>query len=463
MKAIKKVLVIGDVMLDQYYWGETSRISPEAPVPVVNLNNIENRLGGAANVALNIAHTGANVKVFGYIGEDASGNALKKILYDNKIDHNFISGTNPTTTKLRVMSMGQQLLRIDTEAICSKNVLNELIENFEKDIDNAGLVVVSDYSKGVISDIKEIISKAAKNSIPVIVDPKSNDIENYRSAFLITPNLKEFKNFIGYDQNKTIYENALLFSNTYDIDWFVVTLGSEGMMAVNKDGRQYSLNTESKDVIDVTGAGDTVLAYLAHGILHDHSMTDSLILANKAAAISVSILGSASVKIDDLTSSDRKIIYNLSAIDEFMKNFKEKYEGKKVVMTNGCFDIIHPGHVDYLKKSKNLGDILIVAVNSDRSISSIKGSSRPINSFDYRSKVLSSLEAVDLVVEFDEDTPENLIKNILPDVLTKGSDYDISEIAGSHDVISNGGEVVLIDLVKGHSTSSVLSKISKSD
>ena len=159
MKAIKKVLVIGDVMLDQYYWGETSRISPEAPVPVVNLNNIENRLGGAANVALNIAHTGANVKVFGYIGEDASGNALKKILYDNKIDHNFISGTNPTTTKLRVMSMGQQLLRIDTEAICSKNVLNELIENFEKDIDNAGLVVVSDYSKGVISDIKEIISK----------------------------------------------------------------------------------------------------------------------------------------------------------------------------------------------------------------------------------------------------------------------------------------------------------------
>lgn len=459
MEKSSDILLLGDLMLDKYYWGEASRISPEAPVPIVNLEDIEDRLGGAANVALNIASTGASVKVHGYIGKDESGAVLKNLLTKNNISIDLFEGTSSTTTKSRIMSMGQQLLRVDNEEICSEEDSKKILKKFIQDISSSRLIVISDYSKGVIANLKDIISAASKKSIPILIDPKSKKIELYRSAFMLTPNLKEFKNFNGYDSSKSIYENAVRLSNDHNINWFIITMGPEGMMAVNKDGTHYSLNTESKDVVDVTGAGDTVLSYIAYGILNNYSVPDSLILANKAAGIAVGLLGSVPVKLSDFKLLEQKNIYNISSRNEFLKILNEQSKNKKVVMTNGCFDIIHPGHVEYLRKSKENGDILVVAVNSDRSIKSIKGDSRPINSFAYRAKVLSSLEMVDIVVEFDEDTPEELIKIIMPDVLTKGSDYAISEIAGSEIVISNGGKVILVELVEGYSTSSILSKI----
>ena len=462
MKDTFDVLVLGDVMLDQYYWGKTSRISPEAPVPIVNLINIENRMGGAANVALNIINAGGSVKIHGCIGDDISGKSLINLLKDNDISSELYIGDNPTTTKLRIMSMGQQLLRVDSEEQCSEKDSIKIINNFKNEIKKSKVVVISDYSKGVITNIKQIILEASKFSIPVIVDPKSENLEIYRSAFLITPNLKEFKNFHDYNEHLSLYDNALIFTSKYDIEWFVITMGSEGMLGINKNGTQLALNTECKDVVDVTGAGDTVLSYLSVAILNSLPMEDALIYANKAAGISVSKLGTAQVKVNELTFLKKEKIFNIDSRSDFIKEIKKVKEGtNKIVMTNGCFDILHPGHVDYLSKSKQLGDILIVAINSDRSISSLKGKSRPINSFEYRAKVLNSLEVVDYIVEFDQETPEELISDYLPDVLTKGSDYKVSDIAGSKLVISNGGDVILIDLVEGYSTTSVISKINE--
>lgn len=455
-----EIIVFGDVMLDEYFWGAVDRISPEAPIPVVNLRATEHRLGGAANVALNIKYAGASVSIIGYVGNDAAGNRVKNLVDSNGIQNNLVIGPNPTTTKTRVMAMGQQLLRIDQEEVCGEDQAAQLLKKLTLCISSAKAVVISDYAKGVVRNISNIVNLAREHAIPVIVDPKSIDLENYRSCFLITPNLKEFKSFNSYNNQLSIYENALAFARRFDITWIVVTLGADGLLAVNMDGNQCELRTESKDVLDVTGAGDTVLAFLTVGIINGLTIEEALDQANRAAGVSVSRLGTTPVSLQEIDGMKKSKVYPLIAKSEF-NHLLESYRrgGRTIVMTNGCFDILHPGHIDYLEKSKKLGDFLVVAINSDESVSLLKGKSRPVNSFSYRAKMLSAIRVVDAVVEFDESTPENIINEVMPNILTKGADYRMKKVVGSESVEKKGGKVVLIDLLEQYSTTNTIKRI----
>jgi len=455
-----EIIIYGDVMLDEYLWGDVRRISPEAPVPVVNLEDKEYRLGGAANVALNIRLAGASVSIYGCVGNDSAGKILKTLTDEHGIICNLRYGIGRTTTKTRIMAMGNQLLRLDQEEICDKTDAERLLKDVVSKVHSCKVVVISDYSKGVILDISTIVKEAAKYSIAVIVDPKSNNLESYRSAFLITPNLREFRNFLCFDPTISIYDNAVLLSKRFDIKWIVVTMGAQGLLAVNRDGGSYQFNSDCKEVVDVTGAGDTILSYLAISIMNNKSIEDALTLANKAAGITVSRLGTTPISIEEVTQLDKNKYFSLAdrvKFDAQIQNIKSM--NKTIVMTNGCFDILHPGHIDYLKRSKKYGDFLVVALNSDESVSLLKGSSRPINDFSYRAKMLSCIVEVDLIVEFSESTPVNLIKICAPNVLTKGSDYSVSEVSGGELVIKSGGEVVLIDLLKQYSTTDTIKRI----
>jgi len=457
---LSDIIIIGDVMLDEYLWGDANRISPEAPVPVVNLSSTEYRLGGAANVALNIRQSGSSVSIFSCVGNDSASARLQNLLDVHNIKSDFHYTSSQTTIKTRVMAAGQQLLRIDNEKECSQGDAEALIEKVIPQVKSTRVIVISDYAKGTVRDISNVVKLATKYSIPVIVDPKSKDLNIYRSCYLITPNLKEFKSFNSYKKNLSIFENAVALSREFDITWVVVTMGAQGMIAVNKDGENYILATESKDVVDVTGAGDTVISHLAIGVLKGLTMEQALTQANKAAGISVSRLGTTSVSMDDVSTLEKKKVYSVVERAKFKTILTEiRSQNNKIVMTNGCFDILHPGHLDYLKQSSQCGSVLIVALNSDASVRSLKGNSRPINSFTYRSKMLSGIDFIDFIIEFDEDTPENIIKDCLPDVLTKGSDYDISGVVGRASVEKNGGEVVLIELLDGYSTSNTITRI----
>ena len=447
-------------MLDEYFWGTADRISPEAPIPVVNLGATEHRLGGAANVALNIKYAGASVSIIGCIGDDSAGNRVLNLIDSNGIQNNLVIGPSPTTTKTRVMAMGQQLLRIDQEEVCGEDQAVQLLKELTLCISSAKAVVISDYAKGVVRNISNIVNLAREYAIPVIVDPKSIDLENYKSCYLVTPNLKEFKSFNSYNSQLSIYENARVFARRFDISWIVVTLGADGLMAVNKDGTQYKLRTESKDVLDVTGAGDTVLAFLTVGIINGLTIEEALDQANRAAGVSVSRLGTSPVSFQEIDRMRKRKVYSLIEKSEF-NHLLESYRrgGGTIVMTNGCFDILHPGHINYLEKSKKLGDFLVVAINSDESVSLLKGKSRPVNSFSYRAKMLSSIHVVDAVVEFNECTPENIINEVAPNILTKGADYRMKKVVGSESVEKNGGKVVLIDLLEQYSTTSTIKRI----
>lgn len=459
-KKQSEIVVFGDVMLDEYFWGTVDRISPEAPIPVLNHCATEHRLGGAANVALNIKYAGASVSIIGCIGNDTAGIHVKNLVESNGIKNNLIISPNLTTTKTRVMAMGHQLLRIDKEEVCGEDQAAKLLKELTLCISSVKAVVISDYAKGVIRNISNIVDLAREYAIPVIVDPKSIDLENYKSCYLITPNLKEFKSFNSYNKQLSIYENALAFARRFDITWIVVTLGADGILAVNMDGNQYKLRTESKDVLDVTGAGDTVLAFLTVGIINGLTVEEALDQANRAAGVSVSRIGTTPVSIQEIDGIKKSKVYPLSAKSEFNHLLEScRRGGRTIVMTNGCFDILHPGHIDYLEKSKKLGDFLVVAVNSDESVSLLKGKGRPINTFTYRAKMLSSIHVVDAVVEFDESTPEYLINEVAPNILTKGADYRMKKVAGSESVEKKGGKVVFIDFLEQYSTTNFIKRI----
>ena len=447
-----EILVIGDIMLDQYFWGDIKRISPEAPVPIVDLLNIENRLGGAGNVAINIKNTGSSICIYSYVGNDKYGQAINVLLSTNKIFSEIITGDEVATRKIRVMSNTNQVLRIDHEEQCNSKNSNKLIANIKQKVDSAKVVIISDYSKGVIRNLKPLINQALKKNIPVTVDPKSIDISLYKNAFLITPNLKEFQAFTSYKENKSLYENAKELAKANHINWIVITMGPDGILCVNQSGLMYVLNSECSEVVDVTGAGDIVISYIAFALLKNFSIEDAFIYANRAAGTSVSMLGTTAMKPSNVKFSTINKIYELKDTDNFLKKInKLKLSGKKIVMTNG--------HIEYLTKSRQLGDILIVAMNSDRSVSTIKGNSRPINNFLFRSKVLNSHKCIDFIVEFDDLDPSTLIQNVNPHILTKGADYNINDIAGADFVKKNNGEIILINLLDGYSTTSLIEKI----
>lgn len=460
-----RVLVVGDIMLDRYWYGNTSRISPEAPVPVVHVKQIQERPGGAANVALNIQALGAQVNLMSMSGDDTIADQLSELLskLDIKSYLQRIPGL-PTITKLRVLSLHQQLIRLDFEEGFHQVNANELISKFDQQLSDYKVVILSDYAKGVLRCAPELIAHARRKNIPVLVDPKGSDFTIYRGSYMLTPNRKEFETVVGrcHDEQE-IVNKGLKLINDLELNALLITRGEHGMTLIVPNETPLHLPAQKREVYDVTGAGDTVIALLGASLAAGSDLPLAAALANHAAGVVVSKLGAATVTVSELRRameeyhrSGRGIISE----EQLTIAIKDAHaHGERVVMTNGCFDILHAGHITYLEEAKKLGDRLIVAVNDDASVARLKGPSRPINSLSQRMAVLAGLSAVDWVVPFNEDTPERIICNLLPDVLVKGGDYKISDIAGGKCVLNNGGEVKVLSFVEGCSTSAIIKKI----
>lgn len=464
-----RVMVFGDVMLDRYWQGPTSRISPEAPVPVVKIQELEDRAGGAGNVARSIAALGAKVDLLGLIGADENGNILGEILKNDGIDCHFLAHPKlPTITKLRVLSRHQQLIRLDFEESFAGTDLAPLYQSFEQRVANAGVVILSDYGKGTLDDTQRLIKAARAANVPVLVDPKGTDFERYRGATLLTPNLGEFETVAGRcSDDDDLVQRARKMIADFDLTAMLVTRSEKGMTLVHKNGDVLHQPTRAREVFDVTGAGDTVISVLAAALAAGQELAQATVLANTAAGIVVGKLGTATVSTEELRQELRNSnqlsagIFDEDSLLNLVAAMSER--GETLVMTNGCFDIIHPGHVQYLKEARALGDRLLVAVNSDESVSRLKGPTRPINPLDHRMAVLAGLESVDWVVPFSEDTPERLINRVLPHILVKGGDYKIDDIAGGKAVLANGGEVIVLSFKDNCSTTAIVKRIQAAD
>lgn len=461
------VLVYGDVMLDRYYHGDATRISPEAPVPVVNISRVETRPGGAANVAQNIAALGANVILCGLVGDDAEANELRATLTTHTIDCQFQVTPNYTTiTKLRVMGQHQQLIRMDFEHINEKSVDDELLfHHYCNALERVDMVVLSDYSKGALTHVESLIAAANRAKKPVLIDPKHKEYQRYSGATVITPNLKEFEAAVGPCEDfSALVQKAQRLIKKIRINGILITLGKDGMVYIQSGIREaMRFQAQARDVFDVTGAGDTVIGVLAAGLAAGMQMPHAIELSNLAAGVVVGRLGAHSVTTADLQQVLLRagdLSAGITPESQLLQLvFEAKKRGEKIVMTNGCFDVLHVGHVDYLSQAKALGHRLIVAVNDDDSVRRLKGDARPINPLWARMKILSALSFVDWVVPFSENTPQRLVELLSPDILVKGGDYQIEEIAGSTHVLEKGGRVLTIPLVSGFSTTAMLERI----
>ncbi|MEE1673570.1 bifunctional D-glycero-beta-D-manno-heptose-7-phosphate kinase/D-glycero-beta-D-manno-heptose 1-phosphate adenylyltransferase HldE [Agarivorans aestuarii] len=460
-----KVLVVGDVMLDRYWHGPTGRISPEAPVPVVKVEQIEERPGGAANVALNAVALGAGSTLLGMSGEDEAGIALENKLAAVGVECQFTKFADyPTITKLRVLSRHQQLIRLDFEENFHEVDSKDLTASFAEQVKQHQVVILSDYNKGALNQVGDLIALAREAGVPVLVDPKGSAFDKYRGATLLTPNFSEFEAVVGHckDEDEIISKGEALIEQL-DLQALLVTRSEHGMTLIRKGQPELHLAALAQEVYDVTGAGDTVISTLASSLAAGSSLDDACALANAAAGIVVGKLGTSTVSTIELANA----VYGsqetgFGVLSEQQLKFAleaAKRRGETVVMTNGCFDILHAGHVSYLNHARTLGDRLIVAVNSDDSVKRLKGEGRPVNSVDRRMAVLAGLGAVDWVVDFSEDTPQRLIANLLPDLLVKGGDYQPEQIAGGKEVIANGGEVRVLNFEDGCSTSEIIKSI----
>ncbi|MFT6900058.1 MAG: D-beta-D-heptose 7-phosphate kinase/D-beta-D-heptose 1-phosphate adenosyltransferase [Colwellia sp.] len=459
------VLVVGDIMLDRYWYGPTQRISPEAPVPVVKINQDEHRPGGAANVALNIASIGGRVTLIGITGKDEAAQHLQKKLSALNIHCEFDQQANiPTITKLRVMSRNQQLIRLDFEESLSDVDKTLLEEKVATQLVNHDLLLLSDYSKGTLSEVQNLIAIAKKQGKAVLVDPKGTDFERYRGATLLTPNLSEFEAVVGEckTENDIVSKGQALLVQL-DLDAMLVTRSEQGMTLLRRDHDEFHLPTRAREVYDVTGAGDTVIATLALAIAAKAEYTQASALANIAAGIVVGKLGTSTVSEAELLAeilAGQESGFGVVTEEQLKIAVKlAKARGENIVMTNGCFDILHAGHVSYLTHAGTLGARLIVAVNDDASVKRLKGIGRPVNPTDRRMAVLAGLGAVDWVVSFSEDTPQRIISNILPDILVKGGDYKVEDIAGGKEVMANGGDVKVLNFEEGISTTDIINSI----
>jgi D-beta-D-heptose 7-phosphate kinase/D-beta-D-heptose 1-phosphate adenosyltransferase len=462
-----KILIIGDVMLDRYWTGPTARISPEAPVPVVRVVDMEDRPGGAANVAINAATLGAQVVLIGMTGQDEAAQILNDRLAAMNVICEFSKvATQETITKLRIMSRNQQLLRLDFEKSFAKEDKSELLAMFEAQVQRTDLVVLSDYNKGCLSDPQSLILLARKYNKPVIVDPKGINFTRYKGATLLTPNMSEFENEMGvYESEDELFKHAQALKHKCDLGAVLVTRSEKGM-SLYQD-QVYHLPAHAKEVFDVTGAGDTVISTLACCIAVGLPLEEACQFANHAASVVVGKLGTSTVSTTELAIAVNAQVHQgggvMNAQQLRLAVQQAQRKGERVVMTNGCFDILHSGHVAYLTEAATLGDRLIVAVNTDDSVRKLKGEGRPINNIQRRMAVLAGLSAVDWVVPFSDDTPQSLIADVLPDVLVKGGDYQIHQIAGGNEVIANGGEVRVLLFEEGVSTTGIISQIVNAD
>lgn len=459
------VLVLGDLMLDRYWHGGTSRISPEAPVPVVHIGESEDRPGGAGNVALNIASLGAKATTLGLTGDDECADILADCLHAAGVDCRFtrVSGS-PTITKLRVLSRHQQLIRLDFEEGFEDANFSSMQADFDSLLPEVDAVILSDYGKGALQHVDQLIAAARAAGKPVLVDPKGGDFSLYRGATLITPNFNEFEAVVGSCKDEqALVERGSALAHDCNLDALLVTRGEHGMTLLRDGHDELHFPTQAREVFDVTGAGDTVISVLAATLGAGGSIPEATELANLAAGIVVGKLGTACVSPSEL----RRAVQNRQKAGTGVVNETQlmvmvsdaRAHGEKIVMTNGCFDILHAGHVAYLNQARQLADRLIVAVNDDDSVRRLKGKGRPVNSVERRMAVLAALGSVDWVVPFSEGTPERVICDVKPDLLVKGGDYRPEDIAGYGCVTAAGGEVKVLGFEDGCSTSDIIEAI----
>ncbi|NDO73439.1 bifunctional D-glycero-beta-D-manno-heptose-7-phosphate kinase/D-glycero-beta-D-manno-heptose 1-phosphate adenylyltransferase HldE [Shewanella sp. SE1] len=461
-----KVLVVGDVMLDRYWGGSTGRISPEAPVPVVRINQIEDRPGGAANVALNIAALGGSVQLAGIVGADEAAAALHMGISALGVEPKWLTVEDkPTITKLRVLSCNQQLIRLDFEETFAREQSQALLAQSEALLDDCKVLVLSDYAKGAIFEPQAFIAKARAKGISVLVDPKGSDFGRYAGASLITPNMNEFEAVVGTVSSEAdLVAKAQALISEHQLGAILVTRSEKGMTLITSEGDELHIPTMAREVYDVTGAGDTVISALATALAAGSDLPQACAIANSAAGVVVGKLGTSTVSrielIEALALHQGESGFGVVSEDQLLYAIQQaKLRGERVVMTNGCFDILHAGHVSYLKEARALGDRLIVAVNDDASVKRLKGEGRPVNSLERRMAVLAGLAAVDWVVPFSEDTPQRVISRLLPDLLVKGGDYRVEEIAGGEEVIAAGGSVKVLGFEDGISTTAIIQNI----
>lgn len=465
-----KILVVGDVMLDRYWHGDTGRISPEAPVPVVKVSKLEDKAGGAANVAKNIAYLDGQVSLLGIIGNDDNGSSLQTLLKNEKINSQLITQDDaPTIAKMRVISRHQQVVRLDLEETFLEAHSELLLQKLTEIVDDFDVVLFSDYNKGSLAKISEMIKVAKAAGKTVLVDPKSKQLADYRGADFITPNLNEYTAAGGIKGDEQVLADcARKIIAECGIGAMLLTRSEQGMSLITPS-EKHDFAAQVLEVSDVTGAGDTVIASLAVMLGTGMPAKQAVEIANVAAGLVVAKLGAATVSPEELSAK----------LTQYLRETGEQYQaptqeilhhielarqrGEKIVFTNGCFDILHAGHVRYLAQAKARGDKLVVGLNNDASISRLKGPERPINPLDERATVIGALASVDWVIPFgaveENDTPAKLIEQVKPDVLVKGGDYKVEEIAGADFVLANGGTVEVLEFVNGCSTSNVIKKI----
>ena len=463
-----RVLVLGDVMLDRYWHGGTSRISPEAPVPVVRVEEEEGRPGGAGNVALNIAALGGHADLVGLAGRDEPGDILQRQLDEAGVGCRLVRQSQfPTITKLRIISRHQQLIRLDFEDGFPGLDGDALMQAYEGALGGCDVVVLSDYGKGTLAQVADFIRGARAAGKPVLVDPKGTDFARYRSATLITPNLSEFEAVVGpCRDDETLVARGRELMDSLDLEALLITRGEHGMSLLQRDREPHHLPAQAREVFDVTGAGDTVIATLAAGIAAGLPLDSATQLSNTAACVVVGKLGTATATAQELAqalAAQRTVDHGVVAEAQLLDAVAAaRARGETVVMTNGCFDILHAGHVTYLEEAARLGDRLVVAVNVDETVRDLKGPDRPVNGLENRMRVLAALGCVDWVLPFTEETPERLICEVAPDYLVKGGDNDPDSIPGAKCVREAGGSVAVLTYVDGVSTTRIVDSIRES-
>jgi D-beta-D-heptose 7-phosphate kinase / D-beta-D-heptose 1-phosphate adenosyltransferase len=464
-----KILVVGDLMIDNYLWGSCNRISPEAPVQIVNIDTETKVLGGAGNVVNNLKELGAKVDIISVLGNDENSQELKKLLKNNDINTQFLITQNDriSSKKSRIIASQQQVVRYDQESTTNINQeTEELVLNlFLSLIKDYDIVLISDYGKGLLTKqlTPSIIKIANKHNKKILIDPKGSDYSKYTGAYLLTPNINEASEAtqINIIDDESLSQAIIKLKVECNLNISLITLSEKGVAIYDKTLRIHS--TIAKEVFDVTGAGDTVLASLGFALGLGYSIDESVEFSNLAAGVVIGKFGSATTSLNEIIEYESSI--NKSSSEKHIKTFDEilqlsikfKEKDKKIIFTNGCFDLIHSGHIKYLEAAKSFGDILIVGINSDRSTANLKGSNRPINTQNDRAYIIAALEVVDYVVIFDEDTPYNLIQAIVPNVLVKGGDYVGKEVIG-HKIVD---EVKLVEFIKGKSSSLTIERIQK--